>query len=302
MSMTRYEKKPILTRNDVPFRVNSIFNAAAVKVGKEYLLLCRVEMPVGHSSLVLARSENGIDFKVDSEPCITPEMHEQFNEYVEWGVEDPRITQIGNNYYIFYTGYSRCEPLVMLAETKDFKEFIFRGPVTEPSNKDAVLFPEKIGGFYWKIDRPMIRTNQGEMWITKSPDLIHWGGHRFLMRGKKGSWETLKIGASTQPVKTDSGWLMLYHGVRGLGHSTIYKLGAMLLDKEEPWKVIGRSRSPIFAPEMEYERIGDVNNVVFSNGWILEDDGSVKIYYSGADINICLVTTTIDYLLSRCDL
>lgn len=301
MLINRYEKNPILTRNNVPFQVNSIFNAAAVKVGKDYLLFCRVEMPIGYSSLVLARSENGIDFKVDTMPCITAEMHEKFYEYVEWGVEDPRITKIGNRYYILYTGYSRHDPLVMLAETQDFKEFIFHGPVTEPSNKDAVLFPEKIGGFYWKIDRPSIKTGRGEMWINKSADLINWGEHRFLMRGKKGTWETMKIGASTQPEKTEAGWLLLYHGVRGVGHSLSYKLGVMLLDKEEPWKVIGRSLSPILAPEMEYERVGDVNNVIFSSGWIIEKDGTVKIYYSGADTNICLATTTIDYLLSQCD-
>ncbi len=300
MLITKYEKNPILTKNDVPFQINSIFNASAVKVGNDYLLLCRVEMPVGYSSLVLARSKNGFDFKVDTDPCITPEMHEKFYEYVEWGVEDPRITQIGNSYYILYTGYSRCEPLVMLAETQDFKEFLFHGPITEPSNKDAVLFPEKIGGFYWKIDRPTIRTNQGEMWINKSADLFHWGGHRFLMRGRQGTWESLKIGASTQPVKTDAGWLLLYHGVRGLGHSLIYKLGVMLLDEKEPWKVIGSSHSPILAPEMEYERVGDVNNVVFSSGWIIENDRTVKIYYSGADTNICLAETSIDYLLSQC--
>jgi len=301
MLIIRYEKNPILARDDVPFQVNSIFNAAAVKVGKDYLLLCRVEMPVGYSSLVIARSENGIDFRVDTKPCITPEVHEKFYEYVEWGVEDPRITKIGNHYYILYTGYSRCEPLVMLAETQDFEEFIFHGPATEPSNKDAVLFPEKIENCYWKIDRPSIKINRGEMWINKSADLIHWGGHRFLMRGRKGTWETLKIGASTQPVKTKAGWLLLYHGVRGFGHSMSYKLGVVLLDKERPWKVIGRSSSPILAPVMGYERIGDVNNVIFSSGWIIENDGTVKIYYSGADTNICLATTTIDYLLSQCD-
>ncbi len=301
MSVLRYENNPVLTSKNVPFRVNSIFNASAFKIKDHYFLLCRVEMPDGRSSLVLARSADGLSFQVYDKPCLTPDMHEQFYDYVEWGVEDPRVTLIDGRYYILYTGYSKHTPLVMMAETSDFETFHLHGPITEPSNKDAALFPEKINGFYWKIDRPSVKESRGEMWINKSPDLIHWGGHRFLMSGREGTWEEAKIGLSSQPVKTAKGWLLLYHGVRILGHAPIYKLGVMLLDANEPWRVLGRSAHPILAPETSYERIGDVNNVVFSTGWIVEPDGEVKIYYSGADVNVCLATTTLDYLLSLCE-
>ena len=121
-----------------------------------------------------------------------------------------------------------------------------------------------------------------------------------LMEPQKGSWEADKVGSSSCPVKTKEGWLMLYHGVRGFGITSIYKLGAVLLDLEKPWKIIGKSKEPILAPDEDYERIGDVNNVVFSNGMIAEDNGDVKIYYSGADLNICLVETTINDLISIC--
>ena len=301
MSISRFENNPILTSENVPFRVNSIFNASAFQINNQYFLLCRVEMPDGRSSLVLARSEDGAAFKVENKPCLTPEMHEQFCEYVEWGVEDPRVTLLNGRYYILYTGYSKNAPLVMMAETSDFENFHLHGPITEPSNKDAALFPEKINGFYWKIDRPSAKESQGDMWINKSPDLIHWGGYRLLMSGKKGTWEETKIGLSSQPVKTEKGWLLLYHGVRSLGQIPIYKLGVLLLDADEPWRLLGRSQYPILAPETSYERNGDVNNVVFSTGWIVEPGGEVKIYYSGADVNVCLATTTLEYLLSLCE-
>ena len=299
MGIKKYSKNPILTSKDVKFKVNSIFNPGVTKFNGKYLLLCRAEMPSGKSSFVKAESKDGYNFKVEDKPILTPEDHKDFYEYVEWGIEDPRITKIGDTYYLTYTGYSRHMPLVILSETKDFKSFKIHGPITEPSNKDCALFPEKIGGYYWKVDRPSY-DNINAIWISKSPDLIHWGGYKMLMKPEPGTWEANKIGSSSCPFKTKEGWLMLYHGVRSFGMGAIYKLGAVLLDLENPWKVIGRSSEPILSPEEDYERIGDVNNVIFSNGLILEDDGSVKIYYSGADMNICLAETTVDHLIKLC--
>ncbi|MBU1101008.1 MAG: glycoside hydrolase family 130 protein [Bacteroidetes bacterium] len=299
MEILRYTKNPILTRDNVPFRVNSIFNPGAVKMGDKYLLLCRIEMPTGRSSFVLAESNDGNSFIVSDKPCLTPKNHGKYFKYVEWGIEDPRITKIGDEYFITYTGFSSYMPLVMLSKTKDFKTFEVLGPISEPSNKDCAIFPEKINGFYWKLDRPAAESRR-DIWISKSTDLIHWGVHEFVTEPIQGSWEQDKIGASTQPIKTDKGWLLLYHGVRGFGIGTLYKLGAMLLDLNEPWKVIGRTTEPILSPLLDYERVGDVNNVVFSNGWIAEENGDVKVYYSGADSNICLAETTIIELLNLC--
>jgi len=294
----RFKRNPILTRDDVPFRVNSIFNAGAVTYNNQYILVCRAEMPTGRSSFVLAESPDGYDFKVAAAPCLTPEGHTESLPYVNWGIEDARITQLNNRYYLTYTGHSKYSPLVVLAETEDFQDFLIHGPITEPSNKDAVLFPEEIGNYYWKLDRPSAELRR-DIWISRSIDLIHWGGYRMLMEPELGTWEDERIGASTPPVKTSEGWLLLYHGARTLGTSTIYKLGVLLLDLAKPWVVKGKSNEPILSPELAYERVGDVGNVVFSNGWVVEGN-KVKIYYSGADTNICLAETTMDYLLSLC--
>jgi len=299
MEIMKYSKNPILIKENVPFKINSIFNAGAVKFNNKYLLMCRIEMPNGRSSLVKAISDDGYNFTVDPTPTLTPEDHKEFYEYVEWGVEDSRITKIEDTYFLTYTGYSKYMPLAILAETKDFKSIKIHGPISEPSNKDCTLFPEKINGFYWKIDRPSAETRR-DIWISKSPDLLHWGEYKVVMTPNIGTWENDKIGSSSTPLKTKDGWLMLYHGVRGFGISTLYKLGAVLLDLEKPWIVKGRTKEPILSPELGYERTGDVNNVVFSCGWIDEPDGRIKIYYSGADTNICLAETSIDYLLSIC--
>ncbi len=299
MSVKKFSKNPILTKTDVPFKVNSIFNPGVTKFNGKYLLICRIEMPTGKSSFVLAESKNGYSFHISDKPLLTAEDHKDFYEYVEWGIEDARVTKIGNKYYLTYTGYSRYLPLVILSETEDFITFKIHGPISEPTNKDCALFPEKINGSYWKVDRPSTGDKNG-IWISKSPDLIHWGEYKILMTPEPGSWEADKIGSSSCPVKTKDGWLMLYHGVRGFGITSIYKLGVVLLDLDNPGKVIGRSKEPILAPEEAYERIGDVNNVVFSNGLIAEENGDVKIYYSGADTNICLAETSIDCLLKMC--
>ncbi len=295
----KYKNNPIITKVDVPFNVNSIFNPGAVKYEDKYLLLCRVEMPNGRSSFVLAESDDGYDFTVANKPCLTPEDHKDCYEYVNWGIEDPRIIPIDDKYYLTYTGYSKYEPLVILAETKNFKNFIIHGPITEPSNKDCAIFPDKIDEYYWKVDRPTAGS-RNDIWISKSPDLLHWGEYKLLLEPKFGTWEHHKIGASSTPLKTKEGWLILYHGVRIFGNSMIYKLGVMLLETNKPWIVKGRSKEPIISPEFDYERVGDVGNVTFSNGWIVEPDGEVRIYYSGADINICVATTSISNLLSLC--
>jgi len=299
MGIKKFENNPIITRTDVSFSVNSIFNAGAVKFNGKYLLLCRVEMPTGKSSLLKAVSTDGVKFELDTKPFLTPDDHNEYKKYCNWGIEDVRITPFEDKYFLAYTGYSKNNPLVMLAETKDFEEIKIHGPISEPSNKDCALFPERIDGKYFKIDRPEAG-GRHDMWISKSPDLIHWGNYEFLMEPEAGTWEANKIGISTPPIKTDKGWLMLYHGVRGFGISYLYKIGVMLLDLNNPSQVLGKSKEPILSPEHEYERVGDVGNVVFSNGWIIEENGEVKIYFSGADTNICLATTTIDYLLSLC--
>lgn len=299
LKINRYSKNPIITKENVPFKVNSIFNPGAVKFKDKYILLCRVEMPIGRSSLVIAESIDGYNFKVASNPILAPEDHKDCYNYVEWGVEDARITKIEDKFYLTYTGYSKYQPLVILSETSNFIDFKIHGPISEPSNKDCALFPEKIDGYYWKVDRPSAETRR-DIWISRSPDLLHWGGYKILQEPESGTWEQDKIGSSSTPIKTKDGWLMLYHGVRSFGTGSIYKLSVVLLDLEKPWIIKGKSKEPVLSPDKDYERVGDVNNVIFSNGWIPEVNGDIKIYYSGADMNICLAETNIETLLSLC--
>lgn len=299
MGIIKYKNNPIITKENVPFKVNSIFNPGAIKHDGKYFLVCRVELPSGRSVFISAESSDGISFKIGDKTLLKPEDHGEFSKYVEWGIEDPRIVKLDGKYFLTYTGYSKNMPLVILSETEDLKKFIIHGPISEPSNKDCTLFPEKIGGYYWKIDRPTA-DGRNDIWISKSPDLIHWGGFKHVMSPEQGTWEANKIGSSSTPLKTKDGWLMLYHGVRGFGISYLYKIGVVLLDLEKPWIVKGKSLEPILSPEESYERVGDVGNVVFSNGWIAEDNGEIKIYYSGADTNICLAATSVDYLVSQC--
>ena len=295
MEVVKYSKNPILTKEDVPFRVNSIFNPGAVKFNDKYLLLCRVELPTGKSVFVNAWGENGINFVVEDQPCFIPADHSKLFPYVEWGIEDVRITHINDSYYLAYTGYSAHMPLVILSETKDFRSFNVIDIITEPSNKDCAIFPELINGKYYKMDRPAAESRR-DIWINESPDLIHWGKNRMLYSPEPGSWEVSRVGNSTPPVRTEEGWLFLYHGVRG----PLYKIGAMLLDINEPWKIIAKTEEPILQPDLTFERVGDVTNAIFTNGWIVEDNGDIKIYYSGADTNICLATTTVKELIALC--
>ncbi len=298
----RYVGNPILSREDIPYPCNTVFNAAAVKFNDEYLLLIRVEDLSGYSHLTLARSKDGYRFTVDARPWIVPCKEEPFETYERFGVEDPRITPIDGRYYITYTAFGPHGPRVGIGVTDDFEHFERIGLVTEVDNKDAVLFPEKINGQYVMIDRPSgFGGARGDIWITFSPDLIHWGKAKVLLAPEPG-WSSSKLGISTPPIKTSEGWLLLYHGVRQTGAGRLYRVGAMLLDLENPAKVLDYTPHFIFGPEEVYERTGDVPNVVFPCGAIPEDDGTLKVYYGAADTYIALAEARIDDLVQACKL
>lgn len=296
----RWEGNPVLTLDDIPYRCNTVFNTAAVKFNNQYLLLLRIENLKGHSVFVLARSEDGYHFEVDDKPCMepAPDSLKPFCYYEKKGIEDPRIIPIDGVYYIMYTAYSGYGPLIALAKTSDFKKFERIALVSEPGNKDGVLFPEKINGEYVRLDRP-VGKGIGNIWISYSKDLINWGKSEKLISVRSGYWDQHKIGASVPPIKTSKGWLEIYHGVKDIAGGPIYRLGTVLLDLKDPRKVLGRADVPILAPREYYERVGDVNNVVFSCGAIVEDNGEVKLYYGAADTSICIGTVSLDLLIER---
>ena len=296
----RHPDNPILTVSDLPYRANSIFNAAAADVDGKILLLARVEDFRGISHLTAARSEDGItNWQIDSTPTLKPEP-EQYPEEL-WGIEDPRITRIEDmgKWAICYTAYSQGGPLVSMALTTNFKTFRRLGPVMPPEDKDAALFPVKFNGLWAMLHRPVPRSSMlgAHIWISFSPNLKHWGEHHEIIQAREGGWwDANKIGLCSPPLQTKAGWLILYHGVRTTASGSIYRLGFALLDLENPLKVIGRTDEWIFGPKAHYEREGDVDDVVFPCGW-LKKDGKVLIYYGAADSRLCLATADLNELV-----
>ena len=295
----RYENNPIITPDDIPFPCNTVFNAAAAKVDGKYILLLRVEDLTGRSVFALARSDDGFHFTVDDEPAMTPATDGDFAVYERKGIEDPRITPVDGTYYIMYTAASGYGPRLALAKTTDFETFERVGLISEPDNKDGVLFPRKIGGRYARLDRPMVG-GMGNIWISYSQDLIHWGNSRVVMPVRGEYWDSWRVGASAPPIETEYGWLEIYHGVKDTSHGPIYRLGAAMLDRDDPARVLCRSSIPILTPREYYERVGDIPNVVFSSGAIMEDNEEIKIYYGAADTCICVGTACLSELLQFC--
>ena len=220
-----------------------------------------------------------------------------------WGIEDPRITRIGDEYYVVYVGYSTYGPLVLLAKTRDFSEWERVGVLQPPDDKDAALFPTTFEGRWALIHRPVPATpNLGtHVWLSYSPDLYYWGEPRVLLPARRGSsWDANKIGLGPPPLLTKEGWLICYHAVRMTASGSIYRLGLAMLDKDDPSKVLARSSEWVFGPSAPYEQSGDVPGVVFSCGWILRDDGdTVHMYYGAADSTVCVATASLSMLLSH---
>lgn len=296
----RYPHNPILRAEDWPYPINSVFNAGAtlLKDGTT-LLLCRVEDRSGRSHLCVARSRDGVrGWEIDPAPTLLPDP-DSFPEEL-WGIEDPRITYVPelNTYVVAYTSYSRGGPSVSLALTADFRSFDRYGVIMPPEDKDAALLPYRIGGRWVLIHRPATPWG-AHIWISYSPDLHHWGGHKLILRARRGGWwDANRIGVSPPPVETPHGWLMIYHGVRDTGGGCLYRLGLALFDLHKPDCCIKRGEDWIFGPEETYERFGDVGNVVFPCGYTIAPDGdTLNLYYGCADRCIALATASIRSLL-----
>ena len=213
-----------------------------------------------------------------AEGVFTPELEEE-----EYGVEDPRITLIDGTFFFTYVSVSRHGACTALASTHDFKTFKRYGVIFPSENKDVLLFPEKISGDYVALHRPNPRYqfSPPEIWLAKSPDLIHWGRHSVLHAGQS-PWETGRIGGGMPPLRTPRGWLEIYHGNArdpsgGVGP---YVAGALMLDADNPAIVIGGSQEPIMAPEAEFERSGFLNEVVFPTG-LVEREGRLPDFLRG---------------------
>ncbi len=230
-----------------------------------------------------------------------PDHDPDFAEYTAGMYYDPRLTEIDGTFYLLHAAHSSHTCRLSLLSTQDFETYVWLGHISEPDNRNGVLFPEKIQGSYARLDRPNTAEKMGDIWISYSPDLVHWGRSRCVMRNSQVRWAWSKIGPGAPPIKTKEGWLNIFHGVRTqCAQHYVYQLGVSLLDLNDPSKVIAQAKGAILEPEEMYELVGQTPSVVFTSGAIVEDDGEVKVYYGGADTVQCVATTTIDELLHAC--
>lgn len=291
----RSEKNPLITAKDIPYQVNTVFNAGAADLGNEVLLLLRIESYSGRSHLTIARSKDGVtNWQIENKAFMHPV---DGYKYEEFGVEDCRITRMEelDAWVIAYTAYMEHGPAIGIAKTKDFCDIERIGIAYPPDNKDGALFPKKINGLYAMLHRPSV--GGGSIWIGYSQDLAYWGGSDVVVPARGGPWwDGKRVGAGLPPIETNKGWLLIYHGVKQLPGGPIYRMGAVLLDLEKPHKLIARARRWLLSPCEIYERVGDVPNVIFPCGGFVRGD-ELWIYYGAADASICLATVELNKLI-----
>jgi predicted GH43/DUF377 family glycosyl hydrolase len=298
----RYHGNPILTPDDWPYPTNAVFNPAAVKLNNETLLLARVEDMRGFSHLTVARSPDGFtNWEIDAEPTLEAD---QSSREERWGLEDPRITWLEEQkqFAVTYVSFSEGGPVVSLAITKNFKTFARLGSLLPPEDKDACLLPRRFNGRFALIHRPIVR-GEAHMWISFSPDLKHWGDHRPLIMTRTAFWDCHRVGLACQPIEMPAGWMLFYHGVRVTAAGAIYRVGMALLDLDAPWKVLRRGDEWVLGPQAPYERIGDVSDVIFPSGAVVQKEtDQLHLYYGAADSSIAVATAKLsdcmDYLMS----
>jgi beta-1,4-mannooligosaccharide/beta-1,4-mannosyl-N-acetylglucosamine phosphorylase len=303
--LLRHRENPILSPATMPFECYAVFNAGAIRFQGRYLLLLRVSGMDGINKYHTALSDDGVHFTVNPQPidypldtlekefrCRRGFRHHQF---------EMRITAIDGTYYLYHavmmdrTG-GCC---IVMAQTDDFIHFRQLPYLSVPENRNAALFPEKIGGLYARLERPMSAGGRGTIWISYSPDLQFWGRSRPLEMPSL-FWSRDKTGPGNVPIKTDRGWLVIYHATAKNASAENYYLGAMLLDLEDPSRTIGYPRQFILAPQEIYECVGQVPNVVFTAGTIVNDDGTLNVYYGGADTVIALAQGNVQELVDLC--
>lgn len=299
----RHPQNPILTGKDFPNDIVTVFNCGVVKQAVDkYTMVCRVEDTNLDRYMWVADSTDGIRFTPRPKPIPWLLDDPAYRDYVGEGMSyfDPRITPLDGAYYITGACHTTHGCQMGLWKTDaTFERFEWMGLISWPDNRNGVLFPEKINGKYWRLDRPNVDKAM-DIWCGQSPDLIHWGVPRCVVRMGDVHWAYAKIGPGAVPIKTPEGWLCVIHGVRVQCTDYVYQLGVCLLDLNDPSKVIGVAKRAILWPEEPYELMGQSLSVVFTTGAVLEDDGAVRIYYGGADTVQCLATANVDELIYAC--
>jgi predicted GH43/DUF377 family glycosyl hydrolase len=297
----RHASNPVLTAETWPYAVNAVFNPAAATLDGETLLLARVEDLRGISHLAVARSANGVsDWAIPTEPLLSPAPGVASEQ---WGFEDPRVVWVREleRWAITCTAYGPMGPAVYLATTEDFVTVERHGIIRQPEDKNAALLPHRIDGHWVLLHRPKTEFggSGGGILLSRSPDLATWSTPEQVMQPREGAWwDSLRIGIGPPPLLTESGWLLLYHGVKETVAGQLYRAGLALLDVDDPTRVIRRLPGWVLAPLASYERVGDVPNVVFPCG-VVHDAATdeLRLYYGAADSSICLATARLQTLL-----
>jgi len=298
--VARFDGNPILTPEDIPYPVVTVHNAGVTRHAGRYVMLFRSHRDNGRSILGLADSDDGFHFVARPEPFITPATEGAFAEYEAFGCEDARICAIDGEYLITYSAYSKHGVRIALANTRNFESLDRVALISQADMRNVVIFPEKIGGRYVRLDRPHREISPWSIWISYSNDLVHWGESRVVMKPVTYHWDEMKIGPGATPIRTPRGWLHIYHGVYPTMDGSVYRLGVALHDLSDPSKVLGVCDRWILQPEDPWEVTGYVHNVVFTCGAVPEDDGTVKIYWGGADKVMCAGTAVIEELVDLC--
>ncbi len=297
----RSARNPIIPRDLIP-RANSIFNSAVVPFGTGFAGVFRVDHKTRDMILHSGKSADAVHWELSPDPiefvCSDAEICKYEHRY------DPRVCWLEDRYYVTWcNGYHG--PTIGIGYTYDFETFHFLENAFLPYNRNGVLFPRKIHGKYAMLSRPSDtgHTPFGDVFYSESPDMIHWGRHRFVMKPTRG-WQSTKVGAGPIPIETSEGWLLIYHGVLTSCNGYVYSFGAALLDLDEPWKVLYRTAPYLLSPQVLYEQVGDVPNVAFPCAALVDPPTDrIAIYYGGADTVTCLafayVSEIIDFTKSN---
>lgn len=292
----RSHRNPVIPRNLLPTS-NSIFNSAVVRFGEGFAGVFRCDDRMRNMRMHAGVSKDGINWSIQPKRIKFKCSDEDINQW-EFGY-DPRVCWIEDRYYVTWcNGYHG--PAIGVGYTCDFKEFNLIENALLPFNRNGVLFPRKINGEYAMLSRPSDNSHTpfGDIFYSQSPNMIHWGRHRYVMGATTG-WQMTKIGAGPIPIETKEGWLLFYHGVLTSCNGFVYSMGAALLDLDKPWKVIYRNSSYLLSPQKDYECVGDVPNVVFPCAALYDErTGKIAIYYGGADTVTCLAFCKLDEVLA----
>jgi len=297
----RYSNNPIIARDAISTS-NSIFNSAVVPFESGFAGVFRCDNKCRVQELHTGFSENGIDWVITPEPIKFICDDEEIGKFVLG--YDPRVCFIEDRYYVTWCNAYRGTPTIGVAYTFDFVDFYQMENAFLPFNRNGVMFPRKINDKFVMLSRPSDNghTPFGDIFSSESPDMIHWGKHRFVMGPDRdhgrSQWQSTKIGAGPIPIETKEGWLLIYHGVLSSCNGYVYSAGAAILDLENPWKVKYRTNPYLLCPQENYECIGDVPNVLFPCAALADaETGRIAIYYGAADTVTGMAFTYVDELI-----